>query len=124
MSYHVRAPFLHKLEVLCRINGRERLPSNDLGPAAMALESFDGGDEDDSVGDEARDAALDIKEFLHANVSTEASLGDDVAGLHVVAIRTGELEGDAVSDDRRVAVGDVGKGAGVNEYRGALLTVF
>ena len=53
-------------------------------------------------------AADDVEELLHAHVRGEAALGDDVVG---------ELERDAVGDDRVVAVRDVRERAAVDERR-------
>jgi hypothetical protein len=49
----------------------------------------------------ARQPSHTVKLTLHANVSTEASLGDDVAipALVVTLLDTSKLESDAVGDD-------------------------
>ena len=59
---------------------------------------------------QARQAAFDVDELLEAHVRAEAGLGDD---------RVDELEGDAIGHDGRVAVGNVGERAGVDEGRAA-----
>ena len=61
--------------------------------------------------DQARVAALDVHELLHADVGAEAGFGDDVIG---------QFEGDLVGDDGAIAVGDVGKRSGVHEGGRAL----
>jgi hypothetical protein len=62
-----------------------------------------------AVGDQPAVAALDVEEFLHADVGAEAGLGEHVA------LRPDQLERDLVGDDRGVAVGDVGKRPGMDE---------
>ncbi len=54
---------------------------------------------------------------LHADISTKASLSDDVTDTVwlVTGLGTSKLEGDTISDDRRVAVSDVGEWTSVNE---------
>ncbi|GFZ51903.1 hypothetical protein JCM24511_09672 [Saitozyma sp. JCM 24511] len=118
----VGASLLEQVEVLLGVNRVEGLAGRHRGTATVHLEGSDGRDEDHGVGAEARHAGLDVAELLHADVRTEASLGDDVtAARRVVALLdTGELECDAVRDDGRVAVRDVGKGTGVDEDGGTL----
>ena len=65
-------------------------------------------------GTQARGAALDVEELLAAHVGAESRLCKDIAVL------TDELESELISDDRGVAVGDVGKGPAVDEGGGAL----
>ena len=57
---------------------------------------------------------LDVEELFHADVCAEAGLGDDEAVL------ANELEGNLVRQDGGVAVGDVGEGTAMHEYRSAL----
>jgi hypothetical protein len=57
------------------------------------------------VGFQAGEAALDVPEFLEADVGAEAGLGDVVVE---------QLQADAVGDDGALADGDVGKGTGVH----------
>ena len=47
----------------------------------MHLEGSDGGNDDSTLRCELRVAALDIKEFLHTDVSSKASFGDTEAIL-------------------------------------------
>ena len=79
--------------------------------AAVMLERAHRRYQHHGIGDQARVAALDVKELFHANVGPKAALGDDVIG---------QLEGDLVGDDRRVAMSDVGKWPGVDKSRLAL----
>ena len=76
--------------------------------ARVMLERLDRRDEHDRVGPQVAEPADDVEELLHAHVGAEAALGDDVVG---------ELEGDAVGDDRVVAVRDVRERAAVDERR-------
>jgi hypothetical protein len=78
--------------------------------AAVHLERADGGDHDHAIGLEARLAALDVEELLHAEVGAEAGFGDDV-------IR--QLECGRGGDHRVAAVRDIGEGAAVDEGRRA-----
>ena len=82
-----------------------------LGHAAVVLECADGGHDHHGAGLEARGAALDVKELLGAQVSTEAGLGH-----HVVS----HLHGGGGCHDGVAAVGNVGKRAAVDE-RGIVL---
>lgn len=54
---------------------------------------------------------------LHANVGTKASFGDDitVAALVVTLLDTSKLESNAIGDDGRVTVSNVGERTGVNK---------
>lgn len=106
---HVAQALGEELEVLLDVLLLESLAGLDLGAASVHLHGTNGGDEDDAVRSEAALSALDVEELLHANIGAEASLGDDVAVL------ADELEGDLISDDGGVAVGDVGEGTGVDE---------
>ena len=77
-----------------------------LGNAAVALEGADGRHQHTGAGCDARIAALDVQELFCAQVGTETGLGDDIIGQ-----REAELGGhDAVA-----AVGNVGKGAAVDD---------
>ena len=64
-----------------------------------------------ALGAESAGAADDVAEFLEAEVAGEARLGDDVVG---------QLERDAVGEDRVVAVRDVAERSGVDQHRLAL----
>jgi hypothetical protein len=103
-----------EVEVLRRVLVGEGPAGDDLGPAAVHLQGPDGGHDDDAVRPQAARPALDVHELLHAALGPEARLGDDVA------VRADKPEGDPVGDDRGVAVGDVGEGAGVDDGRGVL----
>ena len=58
------------------------------------------------MGLESGDTALDIPEFLKTDISGKTGLGD-------IIIK--EFQGDPVGDDRRLAHGYIGKGAGVDQ---------
>lgn len=59
-------------------------------------------------------SALDIKELLHANVGAKSCLSNNKP------ISPNQLQGNLVCQDGRVAVGDVGKGTGVDKHGSAL----
>jgi len=75
------------------------------------LQGAHGAGDDHAARREPAVAADDVHELLGAQVGGKAALGD-----HVV----GELHGHLVGDDRVVALGDVGEGAGVHQARVAL----
>ena len=74
----------------------------------VVLQRLHRRDEHDRIGPEVAEPADDVEELLHAHVGAEAALGDDVVG---------ELQGDAVGDDRVVAVRDVRERPAVHERR-------
>ena len=77
---------------------------------AMHLERADGGDQHHAVGRDAGLAALDVEEFLAAEVGAEARFGHDVIG---------ELQGGRGRQHRVAAMGDVGEWAAMDEGGGA-----
>ncbi len=78
---------------------------------ALGFDGTNGADENNSGGREAGGGHDEVEEFFGAEVRTEAGLVDDVVGV-------GERE--ALGEDAGGAVGDVGKGTGVDENRGAV----
>ena len=80
-------------------------------PARVELHGPHRRDHDGGVGHEARGPALDVEEALGAHVGAESRLGDQVVA---------GMDPDQVGDDRRVAVGDVAEGAGMDEDGGVL----
>ena len=80
------------------------------GATAVHLERAYCCDQDNTVGDQPGIAALDVEKFFHADVGAEAGFSDDVIT---------QFEGDPVSDDGTVAVGDICKGAGMYKGRGS-----
>jgi hypothetical protein len=106
-----------RLEVLLQV-GEAALEGGGVGlggggelGAAVDLEGAEGGDEDEGTGPDAGGAALDVEEFLAAEVEAEAGLGDGV-------VAGGEPE--ARRQDGAAPVGDVAEGAGVDQGRAAL----
>jgi hypothetical protein len=92
----------------------------------MHFQRFYGRNEDDTFRHKTTCATLNIEGFFHAAVGAEARFSDDVAGVFgagFACFGAGEFEGDFVCDDGTVSVGYVGEGAGVDEYRRALLLV-
>jgi hypothetical protein len=89
----------------------ERLAGHDLPDPAVHLQRPNGGDDNRRVGRESGRPALDVEELLGAHVGAEAGLGaDDLV----------RREGEAVRDDRVVAVGDVRERPAVDEGGAAL----
>ena len=85
-----------------------RLVEVGLCHAAMALEGADGRHQHAGAGSDPSIAALDVQELFSAQIGAEARLGDDVIGQ-----REAQLGGHhAVA-----AVGDIGKGAAVDDGR-------
>ena len=82
-----------------------------LGCAPVVLQGPDGGHQHHRVGGEAGHAAFDVQELLSAQVGAEAGLGDGVVP---------QLQSHPGGHHRVAAVGDIGKGAAVDEGRGAL----
>ena len=86
-------------------------PGHDAVPPRVQLHRPDRRHHDRGIGHEARRPALDVEEALGAHVGAEPGLGDQ------------ELPGvdpDQVGHHRRVAVGDVAEGPGVDQ-RGRVL---
>ena len=74
--------------------------------AAMHLERADGGDQHHAIGRQAGLAALDVDEFLAAEIGAEAGFGH-----HIV----GELERGGGRHHRVAAMRDVGERPAVDE---------
>lgn len=83
----------------------------------MHFEGTNGSDNNDGVGLKTADTTLDVAELLHANISTEASLGNHVTVIlfWLSFLNTSKLEGNLVSEDGRVAVSDVGERTGMHK---------
>ncbi len=77
----------------------------------MHLQGTDGGGKYRNMGFQTTVAALDIPELLKTNISSKATLGN-VVFKH--------LQAETVSNDRRLAYGDIGKGAGM-DHAGLIL---
>ncbi len=73
---HVWQPCPQKVQVLAGIGSVERFTGYHLGTSAVHLECAHGGNQHHAVGDEPGIAALDIEEFLHTHIRTEAGFGD------------------------------------------------
>ena len=63
--------FAQQVEVFVRIFGSERFSCHHLRSTAVHLEGADRCDQHHHLRDQTRVAALDIEEFLHANIRTE-----------------------------------------------------
>ena len=72
----------------------------------MHLERAHRRDDDHGIGRDSREAALDVKELLRAEVGAEARLRHD---------NVGELQGEFRRHDAVAAVRDVRKGTAVDE---------
>jgi len=91
--------------------GREGSAGPDAVLAGVRLEGAHGGDHDGGVGAQPAHPALDVEEALRPHVGAESGLRHQVVAGPAA---------DEVTDNRRVAVGDVAEGPGVNDGRGAL----
>ena len=98
VSRQVDQAFLQGLDVL--------LLQVRAGYAAVILEGLDGRDQDNGVRTQAGHAALDIQEFLRAQVGAEAGFRNGI-------IR--HLQGRFGGSDRVAAVGDVGERSAMDQ---------
>jgi hypothetical protein len=98
---------LQQAEVFRRVDRIEFAAGENGGASAMELQSPNGGDHDDGVGLEPRATALDVPEFLIADVGRESALGDEVVA---------ERGADTVRDDGALSDGDVGERTGVDQH--------
>ncbi len=73
---------------------------------AVHLQGADGRYQHDGIGHQPGIAALDVEEFLHADVGTEPALGPDIVA---------QLQRDLVGQNAAVAVRDVRERPGVDE---------
>ncbi len=104
-------PPMHLVGAFLEERGRKRLAGDHVMRSGVDLEGPDRRHHDRRVGLEARGPALDVEEALRAHVGAEARLGDEeVAGV----------DPDEIGDHRRVPVGDVPEGPGVDEHRRVL----
>ena len=102
---------LHLLGALLEHGGRQRAPGHDAVSPGVQLHRPHSRHHDRGVGYEARGPALDVEEPFGPHVGAEPGLGHQVlAGVNP----------DQVRHHRRVAVGDVAEGAGMDEHRGVL----
>ena len=111
MPGEVGAALLEGGQIFPQEARRQRLARANVQQAAVGLETAHRGHQHHAGGGDAGLAALDVEELLQPHVGAKARLGH-----HIV----GEAQGDAIGDDGGVAVGDVGEGAGVHQYRGLL----
>ena len=103
MTQQVGHASLERLEVL--------LVEVGLGDATVVLKRTGCGDNHDGAGANTRHAALDVEEFLGAQIGTKAGLGNgDIAKAHR----------HTRGHDRVAAVGNVGEGTAVDKRGRAL----
>lgn len=67
MLDEVRATLSEQLQVFVEVDFGKGFSRGHVGSSSVHFEGTNGGDEDDSVGDETRDSALDVAELLHSN---------------------------------------------------------
>ncbi len=103
VPFEIGEPSLQRSQILDAERG--------LGDAAVHLERARGGDDHRDRGLQPRLAALDVEEFLRAEVGAEPGFGDDVIG---------ELQRGARRDEGIAAVRDIGERAAVHQRRIAL----
>ena len=104
----------YKGKVALRVLRLERGAGHNGRTSAVHLQRPHRRHQDNGMGHEAGVAALDVEELLHPDVGSEARL------CHHKAVLANQLETDLVREDRRVAMGDVGKRPSVDKDRGAL----
>ena len=95
-----------------------------IGSSAMHLKGTGSCNNDSSIGLEPAGSAFDVAELLHAHVGAEATLSENVSSTagFVAFFCACELERNAVSEDGRVAMGDVGEWSSMYEDRCTLYT--
>ena len=120
----VLAALLESDEIFFGVGLVKRLTRRDVWSSTMHLERPCSRDNNSSIGLQSTHAALDVGEFLHTHIGTEAALSEDIANPvgRVTFFGTSKLQGDAVSKNGRVSVGDIGKWSCVNEDGGTLRT--
>ena len=122
MLHEVLATLLQCLQVLFRVRLMKRFAGRDVRTTAMHLQCTGRRDDHHCVRLQAAGAALDVAELLHAHVRAEAAFGEHVADARglVTLLGTRELQRDAVGEDGRVPVRDVGERTRVDEDGGTL----
>src|SRR5699024_8184982 len=86
-----------------------------LGNAAVVFQGADGGNNDNRVGFQTGHPALDIQEFLRAQVRAEACLCDAVVA---------QPQGHSGSGYRVAAVSDISEGSAVDNGRNMLQSLY
>ena len=120
--HEVLAALSEGLEVLLRVRLVERLARCDVRSTAVHLQCASRRDNDNGVRLQAAGAALDVAELLETHVSSKTTLRQDVPDTvgRIALLGTGELEGDPVRQDGRVAMCDVRERPSMNKDGGAL----
>ena len=111
MGDQVRCALLEAGKVLLDKFRGERLACDDPSHPSVHLERPDRGNDHNAIGRETAGPALDIHEFLHADVGSEPRFGHDILT---------QSEGDLIGDHARVSMGDVGEWSGVHKCRRVL----
>ena len=122
----VNTTLAENIHILGAVDLIQRGTGLDLGTAAVNLQRTDSSHNHDSVRNQTRGAALDVKEALTTHCEVEASLGDHETGLGfmiLIRLSTGKLQGKLIGDGRAGANTDVGKGTSVHHHRSALQTL-
>ena len=107
-------PFSQQFKIFFRVGRGELLTGHHLGAAAVHLQRANRRHDHRAVWNQQALAALDIAKLLEAHVGAEAGFGNDVP------VFPDQSQGNHVGQNRRVAVGDVGKGAGMDKRRSSL----
>jgi hypothetical protein len=97
--------------ILLQQRGRQRPAGHDAVPARMDLERADGRDHHGRLRTQPGGPALDVEEFLRADIGAEAGLGYQ---------KVASVDADEVGDHRGIAVGDIAERARVHEHGGVL----
>ena len=114
MRHHVDAALFEQRQVFISVRRVQRLASHNLWATAVHLQRPNGGHQHHAIWNQSAVTALDIKELLHANVSTKARFRNHKS------ILTNQLERHLVCHNRRIAVRNICKRAGVHQCGRAL----
>jgi len=90
---HVAHALCEERELLRAIRSGQRAAGNDGRAVSMHLEGAHRRDEQDAIGAQARVAAFDVEELLHAHVRAKPRLGHDEA------VPAHQLERNLIGDD-------------------------
>jgi hypothetical protein len=91
------------------------LSRSDFGSSPVHFQRACCRHDDHGIRGQSANPALDVAELFHAHVGTKATLGENISDVprRVALFCTYELQRDAVGQDGRVAMSDVGEGPSV-----------
>ena len=122
MFHQILASFLQSHEVLLGVSRMQWLPRNHVRTATMHLKGTSSSNNDNSVGSQATNTALDVAELLHAHIGSESGFSDHIAFTirRITLLRSSQFQGYSISKNRRVSVRNVGEWTGMHEDRCSL----